>query len=62
MQKAQPVSVEDDVPKGSSTAELSRGIIQADYRCDFCQQSSLCNRIGVFELLLFCKDCTAKGW
>ena len=41
--------------------EPSRGIIQADHRCDYCQQSPLCNRKGVFEALLFCKDCTAKG-
>lgn len=41
--------------------EPSRGMIQAEHRCDFCQQSPLCNRKGVFEALLFCKDCTAKG-
>lgn len=41
--------------------EPSRGLIQAEQRCDYCEQSPLCNRSGVYEALLICKDCTAKA-
>ena len=29
--------------------------------CDFCLKTSSCNRQGLFEELLMCKDCNAKG-
>lgn len=29
--------------------------------CDFCQKSAECNKQGLPEELLFCKDCNAKG-
>ncbi|XP_076440111.1 uncharacterized protein LOC143279807 isoform X2 [Babylonia areolata] len=45
----------------AAAGEPSRGLIQAEQRCDYCQQSPLCNRKGLYEALLFCKDCTAKA-
>ncbi|KAL8616371.1 hypothetical protein ACOMHN_032225 [Nucella lapillus] len=36
------------------TAEPSRGLIQAEQRCDYCQLSPLCNRKGLHEALLIC--------
>jgi hypothetical protein len=39
-----------------------KGFIQAEQLCDYCQQPSTRNRKGRFEALLFCKDCTAKGY
>ena len=29
--------------------------------CDFCEKSSESNKLGEYEELLFCKDCSAKG-
>ncbi|KAL8570669.1 hypothetical protein ACOMHN_039104 [Nucella lapillus] len=43
------------------TPEPSRGLIQAEQSCDYCRQSPLCNRKGLYEALLICKDCTAKA-
>ncbi|KAK7100441.1 histone acetyltransferase KAT6B-like [Littorina saxatilis] len=47
--------------ESTNSVEPSQGVIKAEHRCDYCRQSPLCNRKGVFEALLFCKDCTAKA-
>ena len=44
---------------GSDMSSLADSGI--DPRCDFCLLTATCNRNGVMEDLLFCKDCQAKG-
>ena len=48
---------------GGDLSPLAMGSVDTgmDPRCDFCLLTASCNRNGVTEELLFCKDCQAKG-
>ncbi|KAH3721050.1 histone acetyltransferase KAT6B-like isoform X2 [Dreissena polymorpha] len=45
----------------STESETAPVPVMPPHLCDFCQNSSECNKNGTFEELLFCKDCNAKA-
>ena len=50
-------------PKVSVAVVTADGLafIDSEYKCDYCLLTSECNRVGLAEDLLYCKDCQAKG-
>ncbi|XP_005095868.1 atherin isoform X2 [Aplysia californica] len=52
----------DGLPSEASEKKMARKTgFSAEPVCDFCRRSSLSNAAGVPEILLFCKDCTARA-
>ena len=47
--------------EGSSESLLLVPAADQVARCDFCLKGAECNRLGLPEDLLICKDCFAKG-